>query len=344
MNKVRISAILTATAALVISATIVAQQRLPRECRQEIVAMCGKDRSQIRDCLRERIGELNVGCRNNLQQRMRDRQQSAKRSGTQADATITYGADSRQAVSYFAPKSNAAKGSASKPALILFVHGGGWALGDRDQAIHHKAQHFTGGGYAFASAGYRLLPHAPVETQARDIGTALAAIRAQGAERGFDADRIILMGHSAGAHLAALVASAPEYSAAEDFSAIVGVILLDGAGYDVPANMAARVRPVPSIYDRAFGSDPARQAALSPITHTAAPNAPDWLVLYVAQRAQSREQSTGLANALGKVGSRAEAIAINGTDHGRLNRNLGAPNDLATSHVDRFLANLEKAP
>lgn len=334
----RMSAILAAAAALVFSATIVAQQRMPRECRHEIATLCGTDRGQLRACLRERIGELSAMCRASLQHRMRARQQDS-RQPDRADATIAYGSDHRQAISYFAPK-----GDSQTPALILFVHGGGWALGDRDQAIHHKAKHFTAAGYAFASAGYRLLPDAPVEMQARDIGAALGAIRRQATEHGFDAHRIILMGHSAGAHLAALVATAPEYSAAEDFSAIAGVILLDGAGYDVPANMAARLRPVASIYDRAFGSDPARQAALSPITHTAAPNAPEWLVLYVADRAQSREQSTWLASALTKAGAQAQAIAITGTDHGRLNRNLGVADDVATGHVDQFLSELAKAP
>src|SRR5690606_13434685 len=58
--------------------------------------------------------------------------------------------------------------------LALFVHGGGWTNGSKDNATgRHKAPHYTGLGYNFASIDYRLVPDATVEQQAQDVADAL---------------------------------------------------------------------------------------------------------------------------------------------------------------------------
>ena len=92
-----------------------------------------------------------------------------------------------------------------------------------------------GKGWAFASANYRLVPQATVEQQAADVASAIAWLRANAAKEGLDPDRIVLMGHSAGAHLVALVGTDPHYlkAAGVPMGAVKGVVLLDGAGYDV---------------------------------------------------------------------------------------------------------------
>ncbi len=315
-----------------------AQQRLPRECRQEIRALCGSDRSQIRSCLREKHSELSESCAGELRERMQQRRAGQEGRPTrlppQKFDLITYGDHLKQAVDYYR-----ANNVDSAPPLVLFVHGGGWTIGDRTRTAHAKPDHFTANGYAFASTGYRLLPEAPVEDQARDVALAIRTLRAQADELGFDANRIVLMGHSAGAHLAALVSTDPAY-AGEDMAAIRGVVLLDGAGYDVPANMARGDVQLPRLYKRVFGSDPARQAALSPITHVGAPDAADWLILHVANRRQSRDQSEALGAKLRDAGVKAEVVAVENTDHGRMNRELGKGGDAATAAVDGFLNRL----
>jgi acetyl esterase/lipase len=219
----------------------------------------------------------------------------------------------------------------------VFVHGGGWQMGNHKATVQAKPQHFRAQGYVFASAGYRVLPDAPVEQQAADVGAALQALRAQAESGGFDPDKIVLMGHSAGAHLAALVASDPAY-AGEAFGAIRGVVLLDGAGYDVVTATATPTMELPTLYKDVFGTDPARQKALSPITHVGGKDAPHWLALYVAERAGSKAQSEALVGALAEAGLDASAVAISGTDHGRMNRELGTPAGAAqTEAVDAFL-------
>jgi acetyl esterase/lipase len=342
-------ALLAAAATAALAAPILAQQRggerLPPECREEIMQLCGSDRAQLRTCLREKYAELSEGCSAQLRERMAARRGGGQgaRTGARAgggmgqyasakiSSTVVYGTDARQQVDLYTPDD--AVGDAP---LVVFVHGGGWQIGNRS-LVQAKPQHFKEAGYVFASAGYRLLPDAPVEQQAADLGAALKALRAQAETGGFDPDTIVLMGHSAGAHLAALVASDPQY-AGDAFGAIRGVVLLDGAGYDVMTAAATPTMELPTLYKDVFGTDPARQKALSPITHVGGKDAPHWLALYVAERPGSKMQSEALMGALAKAGKDAKAVAITGTDHGRMNRELGTDAGKAqTEAVDAFL-------
>jgi acetyl esterase/lipase len=337
-------ALFACAAAAVLAAPILAQQRgqarLPAECREEIMALCGSDRAAMRACLREKASELSETCRSELRERMGTRRGAGSGTGggagqyasTRISSTVIYGDDPRQQVDIYTPDD--AVGDAT---LVLFVHGGGWRMGDRAR-VQAKPQHFKDQGQVFASAGYRLLPAAPVEQQAADLGAAIKALRAQAETGGFDPDNIVLMGHSAGAHLAALVATDPTY-AGEAFGAIRGVVLLDGAGYDIAAAMARPSMEAPLLYRDAFGDDPARHKALSPLSHVGGKDAPHWLALFVAERDQSQAQSEALVAALTKAGKDATALAITGTDHGRINRDLGTDAGAAqTEAVDAFLA------
>ena len=335
-------AIIAATlAALGITTIASAQNRLPRECRQEIVKLCGTDRSQIRGCLREKLSELSETCQTELRSRFQARRNSRGAETSMpatprpASTTISYGDHQRQAIDYYAPVLG--QTIAGKPALILFIHGGGWSFGSKERTVQQKPRHFTQRGYAFASTGYRLMPDHPVEQQAEDIGAAIKAIRAQADALGFDADRIVLMGHSAGAHLAALVSTDPQY-AGDAFGAIKGVVLLDGAGYDIAKNMSMATGPAAGLYSRVFGDDEARKTALSPVTHAGGPDAPNWLILHVANRKRSQVQSETLGKALSDAGAKATVTAIPNTDHGRMNREIGtSENDATTLAIDAFL-------
>lgn len=311
-----------------------AQERRAGPCFEEVRRLCGAGgMAGLRECLRSRIGELSETCRTQLLARIRQRGAVARPEVPRVEPgqVISYGSHERQSVDYYPAA------SAQRPPLVLFVHGGGWAFGNRGQAVGAKPAWLTTHGYAFASAGYRVLPEAPVEEQARDVAAAIRAMRAEAARLGFDPDRIVLMGHSAGAHLAALVATDPAYGVA-DLSALKGVILLDGAGYDVARNMAGDRVKAGALYRSAFGDDPARQRALSPVTHAAAPNAPNWLILHVADRPASAEQSRLLGQALLNARASVDVVGVANSDHGRLNREIGTPNDVATGEIETFLA------
>ena len=328
ISRGKLGAVLLAASALVAGHEALAR-RLPAECRSPALRQC-REAADRRGCMRAAMQWLPDSCLKAVSER------AAGRAGTlppgwREDA---YGSDPRQKLDWAVPA-----GGQGKAPLLLFVHGGGWSIGDKRMGAGQKGQHFLGTGWAFASANYRLVPDATVEQQAADVASAVAWLRRQ---PGVDGSRIVLMGHSAGAHLAALVGTDPHYSAAAGvpLSAIRGVVLLDGAGYDVGQQMSLPGNQVKSMYLKAFSEDPTRQAKLSPARHAPAPNAADWLVLPVASRQDSTAQSEALAAKLRAAGSRVTVAPQEGKTHATLNRELGQLDDPSTAVVDRFLAAL----
>lgn len=279
-------------------------------------------REKLRDRLRERMAER-MGA-----------DQGPKAPGSE---TISYGADPLQVLDIWRAKN--AKGPAP---LIVYVHGGGWKRGSKDNATgRFKPVHYPAQGYAFASINYRLVPAATVEQQAADVASAVRALIDRAGSLGFDRRRIVLMGHSAGAHLVALVGTDERYlkSAGLSFANILGVIPNDGAAYDVPAQMTDGPPIMQATYKQAFGTDPARQKALSPTAHAAAPNARDFLLLYV-QRPDGVRQAKAFGDALVAGGSRVERGSFPGEGlkgHAEINRSLGDPAYPATATVDAWL-------
>jgi acetyl esterase/lipase len=265
--------------------------------------------------------------------------------------TLSYGQDPRQiVVVYTAPRmatapagavsSDATPDVASRPPLAVYVHGGAWRAGS-PMRVRAKPQWFREAGWGFASVGYRLLPDASVEEQARDVAAGLRALRADAERLGFDPDRILLMGHSAGAHLAALVASDQRYLGA-DADAVRGVILLDGAGYDVANEYTLRGALARKLYGDAFGDDPGRQRELSPINHVDARDPPDWLIVFAESRRDAREQARDFGDALQRAGLRVERVPDPG-DHLEINREFGMPDYRANASIRALMARVEGA-
>lgn len=243
---------------------------------------------------------------------------------------LAYGTDPRQRLDFTtAPARNAP--------LVLFVHGGGWRRGDK-RIAGHMAAHFHGRGHAFAAINYRLVPDARPDAQAADVAAAIAFLVRNARRLGLDPERIMLVGHSAGAHLVTLVGTDPSYLGAHRIpvTAIDGVVPLDGAGYDVPRQLAAAGPLLRRIYANAFGEEPAYQRRVSPIAHAAAPNAQRFLILHVASRPDDAgAQSTALAAALRAGRTPAEVAAVDG-NHMTIFRRFGAPGHEATALTDAF--------
>jgi acetyl esterase/lipase len=304
------------------------RERLPAECRQEVMELCRGYGGGFRQCIMTALPKLSDPCRKAIGER-------AAAGSPPAPGTVehAYGTDAKQRLDLVKPA------RVAKAPVLMFVHGGGWSIGDKAHAAGSKARWANAKGWAFASANYRLVPQATVESQAADVASAIAWLRANAAKEGLDPDRIVLMGHSAGAHLAALVGTDPRYlkAAGVPMSAIKGVVLLDGAGYDVAAQAGAPGNIVKPMYDAAFGTDPKRQTALSPIHQAAAPNVSRWLILPIERRADSQAQSKGLADALTQAGVSATVVAVPGESHGSLNKGLGEAGDFATGQVEHFL-------
>jgi arylformamidase len=116
------------------------------------------------------------------------------------------------------------------------------------RVVEAKVAHWVPKGFVFISANYRMLPADPVE-QAHDVERALVEVRKRADEWGADRSRVILMGHSAGAHLVMLVATSRADSVVA--ASWLGAVSLDSGALDVVGIMEQRHA---RLYDNAFGS------------------------------------------------------------------------------------------
>ena len=197
---------------------------------------------------------------------------------------------------------------------MVWIHGGGWKQGDK-AGVQAKPVAFIDHKFVFVSINYRFIPDVTVQEMASDVAKAIRWVHDHAADFGGDAEKMFVAGHSAGAHLAALVAVDESYLNAEGMSLtdLKGCVPVDTAVYDI----AAQLRGIPAIrvrtYHPVFGDDPAIQKKLSPITHVAkGKGIPPFLILHVADRPDSTAQSNAFAKALKQAGVAASTFPAGG--------------------------------
>ncbi len=231
--------------------------------------------------------------------------------------------------------------------VVVWIHGGGWQTGDKRE-VALKPKLFTERGLVFVSMNYRLLPSVDMGAIVDDVGRAVGWVHEHIGEYGGDPNRLLLMGHSAGAQLAALVCTDHRYLRAEGVppTAIKGCVAVDGDTYDIPAIIEleeTRRRlhgfEMPTFGHRQkFGNDPAKHRDFSAVTHVA----PDkdiapFLILHVAEHPDTSAQARRFEAALRDAGVRVTRFAARDTTHNRLNDELGKPDDPATNVLLEFL-------
>ena len=245
-----------------------------------------------------------------------------------------------------------ADGAEGRPVIVM-IHGGGWRTGDKANAAmtRHKSSHFVGEGYIYVSANYPLTstpgdPKHPAHVQG--VAAALAWVHDNIDTYGGDPDRIFVMGHSAGAHLAALVATNPAPLAAHNkpLTIIKGTICLDSAAYDIPRSMN-ELRIGPSMrrtYENAFGHDEAAWRDASPRHHVASGvGISPMLLFHTGERMQGRLLSEDMTAALRTAGVPALVVHAADQDHAGINMVIGQPSDRYTNLIMRFLADPSRA-
>lgn len=234
-----------------------------------------------------------------------------------------------------------AKSSSPRPVLIA-IHGGGWAIGDKSNRgfVKPKIPWLNSEGFIVASINYRLSPAVTHPAHIQDVCAAIAWVQKNIAKHGGDPKQIYLLGHSAGAHLAALAAvdQVRIKAAGIDPSGFRGVILLDGVAYDVPHQIesSSPKKKLSNMYIAAFTADPATQRDASPALKITR-KSPPFLILHIARRPSSSSQSKRLSEALKKSGGWTSLIPIAGKNHASINRDLGKAGDPTTKAVAAFL-------
>lgn len=203
--------------------------------------------------------------------------------------------------------------------VVVLVHGGAWLMGDnRCCGLYSSVGEFLASrGIGAVLPNYRLSPGVKHPEHIKDVARAFAWTKKNIAKYGGDPDRLFLVGHSAGGHLVALLATQEKYLRAEgcttaDIRGVVGVSgvyhippgdmkgILWGSGPDamhframfpIRGNDTDRPTPRPpmergdgltlaiNVFGPSFGNDPEVRAEASPLKHVR-PGLPPFLLLY----------------------------------------------------------------
>ena len=213
---------------------------------------------------------------------------------------VQYGKDPKQSLNVYRPDTEAK--SEALP-VVIWVHGGGWRNGDKDnRAGITLCQTWAKAGVVVVGLDYRLTPAVVHPAHIEDVAAGIAWVHNNIGKYGGDPKRVFLLGHSAGAHLVALVATAPNYLKAHDLtpkSVLAGVMAIDTASYDLTTTRTPLVQKM--IAD-AFGKDSDILKGASPLLHARKNPAacPPFIIAAVKQRSEAVEESKALNAALPK--------------------------------------------
>jgi acetyl esterase/lipase len=231
--------------------------------------------------------------------------------------------------------------------VVFWIHGGGWQAGDKKD-VQLKPKVFTEKGYVFVSTNYRLLPNVEMAAIFSDIAKSIHWVHENIATYGGNPKRLLVMGHSAGAQLAAIVCTDDRLLKAEglDLSIIKACVPVDGDTFDVPAIIEVaetrwRTHDLPKAkfgHREKFGNDPAKHKDYSAVTHVAkGKNIPPFFILHVADHPDTTAQARRLGNVLKAADVPVTVFGAKETNHGKVNADLGLPNDPATKALFEFL-------
>ena len=224
-------------------------------------------------------------------------QADAVRTEFDHEIGIHYGDDERQILNIYRPADG------TQRPVIIFFHGGRWREGHPDFYDHLGAP-WVRDGAVFVSAGYRLEPDVTTDESINDVIGAIAWVVDHAAEHGIDPHRIIVAGHSAGAHMAVMAANT-DWAPAALVGGTIRAVLCLSAPVDLQSmGMTA---------DQSASLDPTRRLV----------DGPPVLISYGVPEANRngddpmlfRDQGEYLAAALRERGFRVDVAALADTDH-----------------------------
>lgn len=195
---------------------------------------------------------------------------------------------------------------------LIFVHGGGWSEGDKAPLAVIP----TEAGILVVSINYRMYPAYRFPAMIEDVKCAIRSLRANAAEYNLDPERIALVGHSAGAHLAALAGLADDSAGwdtgpyLEQSSRVQAVVALS-APFDLTCSFSAWVT---ELIENVFGAD--QRLSASPVSHVRK-DAPPFLIIHgEADDVAPVEQAHLLHNALTHAGAQSQLVIMKNAGHG----------------------------
>lgn len=228
--------------------------------------------------------------------------------------------------------------SGISPILIHF-HGGGWELGDKSSTKDHGV-FYAAHGILFVSVNYRLSPDVKHPAHIEDCAAAVAWVFKNLRNIGGDANRAFISGHSAGAHLVALLATDKKYlqKYGLDPQILAGVIPVDTASFNlISRSNEMLVKP---IITQAFGTDPETLKSASPYYNISDKTTyPKFLILTSGNRESAVTQSEEFAEKLKSAGCNVQFIIVDNHSHRDMNLGMADSEDPVGKAILGFILN-----
>jgi acetyl esterase len=202
-------------------------------------------------------------------------------------------------------------------AAILFIHGGGWAKGDKKQ-FHEVAAWFAASGFVCASMKYRLSTEKPYPAALEDARLAMQYMRDHADELGFDPAKLASAGSSAGGYLAAMLALiAPE----DELGRSPGLHRTDTRPNAVALYCPVTTLHVDKEFVKAFmvvseSEDPELYREGSPVDRIKGGEPPFIIMQGDADVTTPLAEVRTFAERLVEVGSKVEVVVLPGVKHG----------------------------
>lgn len=251
----------------------------------------------------------------------------------QVTREISYGQNPKQRIDIYAPT------NPNHSPVIVMVHGGAWKNGDKtmSKVFLNKVNRWVNQNFIFVSVNYPMLPEYRAYEQAESVATAIAYVQKNATQWGGNPESLILMGHSAGAHIVSLLSSNPQLVMNAGGSPWLGTVSLDSAAMDVPKVMSSRHL---DFYDDAFGKDTSMWQKASPY-HQLTQQARPLLAVCSTQRSDKPcLQAENYATQAKQLNIRVELLPED-LSHGEINDYLGLDSDY-TQAVERFMSTLNE--
>lgn len=226
--------------------------------------------------------------------------------------------------------------------VIVYVHGGGWSVGDKAQQIQNKINFCKEEQYVLVSVNYRLSPY-PYEidnpdrikfpSHNLDVADALKAVYDHIADYGGNPEKIAILGHSAGAHLVSLTGTNISFleNVGLSFINIKGVASIDIRAYNIPDRVTANNTESQDMFINAFGVDEDENIVASPF-HNVFPytNYPKFLI--ATRGSLNRiEAAEAFRQKLEDFGVTVSLVNGNPYDHEGINNAIGQEDEALIS-------------
>ncbi len=260
-----------------------------------------------------------------------DRMQRRGDGSIRQVAAVHYGSDPAQKLEMFLPAGPAPQ----RPLpIVVFIHGGGWHSGDPHD-YRFMARALAPKGYAVVLAGYRLFPQARYPGMLEDGASALRWVADHAAALGGDPDRVVLMGHSAGAYNAVMLGLDQRWLARERLSAnaLRGVVGIAGPYDFLPFDSDATINSFGQVKD---------PEETQPVVYARGDGAPLLLVHGTADTRVRPRNSAELARTMTRAGAPTQVVLLKDVTHEGVIMMFAEPFARDTRVIDAVLPFLAK--